>query len=87
MFLRPSLYHRGCLEYHTPFGEVRLQTASHSKVITHGGHHSFTARTGMDAGTSMETTAAAPYLGGTITALAVTNQRDCSYGITVTAFF
>ena len=47
LFDRPFIT-RGTLNT-TPHLEVRLKTASNSKVITPGGHHSSTTHTGMDS--------------------------------------
>ena len=49
----------------TPPWEVRLKTPSNYELITPGGHHSSTTRTGIDTGTSMEA-AAAPHHSGPI---------------------
>lgn len=59
--------------------EVRLKAASNSKVITPGGYHSPTTRTGTDTGIGMEAHAT-PHHSGIVTEVVVTNQCD-SYGI------
>ena len=62
-FFRPSLDHRGYVEYHTPFGRTpeTYQTPKYHTRWTPFTHNY--ARTGMDTGTSMEATAAAHHSG------------------------
>ena len=61
--VRASLYHPGCVEYHAPF-RCTPENLSKSKV-SHpvGTIHPQQARTGVDTGTSMETTAAPHHSG------------------------
>lgn len=69
----------------TSRSEVGLKAAPRSKPTTPGRHNQSTTPTGMDTGTNLEPTATPRRNGsGPITALVVTNQRNC-YGVTVTA--
>ena len=52
---RPSIYHRGYVEYHTPFGRTPHPILSSKVLYPVGTIHPQHARTGVDTGTSMDT--------------------------------